>query len=242
MRFTKSKKPVIFFFVVVICATTAALVFEGKDKAVSLRDASCTFEGREPGCMDSVPAWTSGLAYFDSLLASGTDTVESVRRLFWKHWKLRFIGQEGVNIPAAIFPRKILKSGVSGCVGITWLALMLEEARGVRIDAVLLPGHIFFRVNGKNLEPNRSGYSYTDEEYRKKYAAGPWTGYEFEPLYRKQFLGLVAFNMGNVVLESEPERALGWYKIAGEFFPAYPGIEANRLIALKKLERDEKEK
>lgn len=243
MRSGRRKRLAAGLFVVAVCAMALSLWFGlGKTETVSLRDAACTFENGEPSCMDSFAPWTSGLAHFDSVLLQTGDTVGAVRDLFWNYWNLKFGGQESVGLSASIFPRRILSSGISACVGTTWLALMLGEARGIRVDAILLPGHVFFRVNGVNMEPNRSGYSYTDLEYRQKYASGPWTGFEFTPLGKKRFLGIVAFNLGNSHLDSDPDKALGWYKVAGEFFPAYPGIERNRILAMKKRERSEKAK
>ncbi len=237
MRYSKRKIFVLFFAVVVLVTSFCLFFGTGKSTPVSLRKAACTFENLEASCFDSSIAWKGGLLYFDSVLAATGDTVGAVKALFWDHWNLRFVGQERSEDPEAIFPHRVLESGVSSCVGTTWLALMLEEARNVRIDAILLPGHVFFRTSGVNMEPNRSGYSYTDEEYRQKYAAGPWSGYEFSPLHKKQFLGIVAFNLGNALRETDPKKAIAWYRVASEFFPAFPGIEANRILALKELGR-----
>jgi hypothetical protein len=86
-----------------------------------------------------------------------------------------------------------------------------------------------------NLEPNRRGHSYTDEEYREKYKDGNWTGLEFRPLSPAQFVGLAAFDMGNLYLDSDVKRALTWYRMAEEFFPEYPGISVNQEIAKARL-------
>ena len=74
-----------------------------------------------------------------------------------------------------------------------------------------------------------------DEEYREKYKAGRWTGLEFKPLTPAQFTGLAAFDMGNLYLETEPTRALRWYRLAGDLFPEYPGISENQKIAKSRL-------
>lgn len=241
MRYSKRKIFTLFFAVVVLVTSFCLFFGTGKSAPVSLRNAACSFENLEASCFDSSMAWKGGLLYFDSVLAATGDTVGAVKSLFWDHWNLRFVGQERSEDPEAIFPHRVLESGVSSCVGTTWLALMLEEARNIRIDAILLPGHVFFRTCGINMEPNRSGYSYSDEEYRQKYAAGPWSGYEFSPLHKKQFLGIVAFNLGNALRETDPKKAIAWYRVASEFFPAFPGIEANRILALKELGRSDGE-
>ncbi|MCF0222300.1 MAG: hypothetical protein HUK19_08405, partial [Fibrobacter sp.] len=129
----------------------------------------------------------------------------------------------------------------SGCVGLSWLALMVAETKKIPLQAVLLPGHMFLRYGCSenrtcvNLEPNREGFSYSDEEYRNKYKEGKWTGFEFMPLSQNQVFGLAAFNMGNVYLEKDVHQALAWYRMAEEFFPEYPGIKANQAVAKSRL-------
>ena len=125
-------------------------------------------------------------------------------------------------------------------MGLSWLAMMVAEARQLPLSVMMLPGHVFLRYGADsstaiNLEPNREGYSYTDAEYREKYKAGPWTGLEFKPLTPSQFVGLAAFNMGNLYLDSDLRRALTWYRMAEEFFSEYPGIKANQEIAKSRL-------
>jgi hypothetical protein len=125
------------------------------------------------------------------------------------------------------------------------------RARNLPLNVILLPGHVFLRYGKSsgleefgfarktvNLEPNRRGYSYTDEEYREKYKNGHWTGLEFKPLKSREFVGLAAFDLGNLYLEADPRRALAWYRMAEEFFPEYPGISVNQEIAKKKVPLD----
>ena len=124
-------------------------------------------------------------------------------------------------------------------MGLSWLALMVAETRHLPLHAILLPGHVFLRYESSNvsfnLEPNRRGYSYTDAEYREKYKDGNWTGLEFFPLEPKEFVGLAAFDIGNLYLDSDVPRALTWYRMAEEFFPKYPGIAVNQAIAKSKF-------
>ena len=79
------------------------------------------------------------------------------------------------------------------------------------------------------------GAGFTDEEYREKYKRGTWTGLEFKPLQVQQFMGLAAFDVGNLYLEKDPPRALTWYRMAEEFFAEYPGIRVNQEVAKSRL-------
>jgi hypothetical protein len=124
-------------------------------------------------------------------------------------------------------------------MGLSWLAMMVAEERKIPLSVILLPGHVFLRYGNSesavNLEPNRRGFSYTDAEYREKYKAGPWTGLEFKSLTSTQFVGLAAFDMGNLFLNTDLRRALTWYRMAEEFFSEYPGIKVNQEIAKSRL-------
>lgn len=215
-----------------VFAASVFSLFAGDD--VSYLDAACTFEGKNPGCLDSLPEWNSGLRHFDSVLLKTEDTAAALNSLLWNFWRLEFAGDGLSAQPSSVLPLSVLKKRTSGCMGTVFLALMVGEARGLRMEPVLLPGHVFFRVNGKNEEPNRKGFRYSDEEYRQKYADGPWTGFEFSPLSAKRFLGLVAFNLGNASRNENSSVALSWYQVASELFPEYPGIAANRRIVLEK--------
>lgn len=236
-------------FIVLVAVSLSLILWNGKNAEVSYREMACVFEERMPHCVDSVQEWRAGLAYFDSSVAVNKDPLQSLKSLLWDYWKIEFAGA-GENSVAkdAVLPLRVLETKKSGCMGLSWLAMMVAEARHLPLNAILLPGHVFLRYgknNGLeefgfsrkivNLEPNRRGYSYTDEEYREKYKDGRWTGFEFKPLKKNEFIGLAAFDLGNFYLETEPRRALTWYRLADEFFPQYPGIEVNRNIARSKL-------
>jgi len=233
-----------FFWPALIVVFTAALtlvLWSGRDGNMGFRDAACSFEDRLPGCLDSLELWNGGLAYFDSSLATTGDTLWSLKSLLWTYWGLEFAGAGEAAVTAeAILPLHVLQMKQSGCMGLSWLAMMVAEARHLPLSVMMLPGHVFLRYGADpsaaiNLEPNREGYSYSDAEYREKYKAGPWTGLEFKPLTPTQFVGLAAFNMGNLYLESDLRRALTWYRMAEEFFSEYPGIKANQEIAKSRL-------
>ena len=232
-----------FFWPVLIVVFTASLtlvLWSGRAEKMSFRDAACSFEDKLPGCLDSVAAWNAGLAYFDSSLAATGDTLLSLKSLLWSYWNLEFAGAgEPAVAQNSILPLRVLETRKSGCMGLSWLAMMVAESRQLPLSVIMLPGHVFLRYgidsSAVNLEPNREGFSYTDEEYREKYKKGPWTGLEFKPLSPTQFVGLAAFNMGNLYLDSDLRRALTWYRMAEEFFGEYPGIKANQEIAKSRL-------
>ena len=216
------------------------LLWNGKNDSMSYREMACVFEERAPGCLDSISDWHAGLAYFDSNVATTHDTLQSLKNLLWQFWNIEFAGAgEAAVAKESVLPLRVLANKKSGCMGLSWLALMVAEARDLHLNAILLPGHVFLRYGSSdssvNLEPNRRGFTYTDEEYREKYRKGTWTGLEFKPLESRQFIGLAAFDIGNLYLENDIPRALTWYRMAEEFFPEYPGIEANQSIAKNKL-------
>lgn len=216
------------------------LLWNGKNESMSYREMACVFEERAPGCLDSIGDWNAGLAYFDSSVAATYDTLQSLKKLLWQFWNIEFAGAGEASIAKeSVLPLRVLENRKSGCMGLSWLALMVAEARGLRLDAILLPGHVFLRYgsldSSVNLEPNRRGFTYTDEEYREKYKDGRWTGLEFRPLKPREFVGLAAFDIGNLYLEKEASRALTWYRMAEEFFPNYPGIDVNQAIAKSRL-------
>ena len=232
-------KPIALLSLCVMFTIIAVLgLATNRDARESLMDAACTFDSLEPHCMDSNSIWTEGLAYYDSVLLQTRDTIFAVRSLLWDFWDLQLAGAEHVETPDVILPSRILEKKKTGCVGVTWLALMLKEIRGVQVQAFLVPGHIYFSVNDLNMEPNREGFTYSHDEYKKKYQAGSWESRAPSPIYRNQFLGIVAFNLGNAKLETDPKGALAWYRVASDFYPAYSKIGDNRRIALRKLSKE----
>ncbi len=216
------------------------LLWNVKNESMSYREMACVFEERAPGCLDSIHDWHAGLAYFDSSVAATHDTLQSLKNLLWQFWNIEFAGAgEAAIAKESVLPLRVLANKRSGCMGLSWLALMVAQSRGLPLDAILLPGHVFLRYGSSdsfvNLEPNRRGFTYTDDEYREKYKDGRWTGLEFKQLKTRQFVGLAAFDIGNLYLEIDVPRALTWYRMAEEFFPEYPGIAVNQSIAKSRL-------
>jgi len=212
------------------------LLWGGHGGRVDLREMACSMDGHEVDCLDSNVAWHGGLDFYDSVLSVTGDTLSSLKGLLWGYWNIEFAGAGEASVSGdAVLPLRVLQNRRSGCMGLTWLALMVAEERGLDLQAILLPGHVFLRYRGVNLEPNRQGFSYTDEEYREKYRDGLWTGLEFAPLSSARVVGLAAFDLGNLYLKNQPSKALVWYRVAEQFFPEYPGIMVNQNIAKNSL-------
>lgn len=236
-------------FWIVVAATVVFVVFNSRGEDVRYAEMACTFEERGLDCLDSVAEWNAGLAYFDSSLSASGDALQSLKSLLWNFWDIEFAGAGEASVSReAVLPLQVLKNRKSGCVGLSWLAMMVAESRNLELYPILLPGHVFlryghddgrgqvgFKVKYVNIEPNRRGYSYTDDEYREKYKNGKWTGLELKPLLPRQFMGLAAFDIGNLYLDGDLKRALSWYRLADELFPEYPGIRANQELAKSRL-------
>lgn len=238
------KKYFWLFFSVLLALALLLVLWTGRQEVGSYGDFACTFENQVPGCLASNEEWNSGIAFYDSTLAATGDTLGSLKSLLWNHWNLEFAGAgEAAVSQEAVLPLRVLKTRKSGCVGLSWLAMMVAESRQIPLRVVLLPGHVFLKYDcgsenlGRcvNLEPNRQGFSYTDEEYREKYKNGQWTGLELKPLSSRQFVGLAAFDIGNLYLKTDPHHALTWYRMAEDFFGEYPGISVNQGIAKRNL-------
>lgn len=231
-------------FASVLAVALFTVLWSGRTEVESYREMACAFENQKINCLDSLDDWRSGLAYFDGELNAGRDTLDAFKSLLWNSWNIKFAGPGAEAVTReSILPLQVLQNRTSGCMGLVWLAMMVAEARQIPVQPILLPGHVFLKYHCDeagdslcvNLEPNREGFSYTDDEYREKYKSGPWTGFELKPLSAAQLFGLAAFNMGNTYLDNDVHRALTWYRMAEEFFPEYPGISANQAVAKSRL-------
>ena len=128
--------------IVVLAASLALVLWSGRAETMGFRDAACSFEDRMPGCLDSMKIWNGGLAYFDSSLATTHDTLWSLKSLLWTYWGLEFAGAGDAAVTAeAILPLHVLQMKKSGCMGLSWLAMMLAEARNLPLSVIMLPVH-----------------------------------------------------------------------------------------------------
>ena len=226
----------------IIAAGFVAFFLHTKDTpAPAFSEAACTWDAQKENCLVNNVIWNTGLKYFEGQVSgksSYTDTLAALKNLLWSDsgWSLKFAGAGMAAVrKESVLPLRVLAKDSSGCLGLAWLAMMIAEREKFPLEAVLLPSHITLRYHGIYIEPNRQGYAYSEEEYRRKYATGHWTGFEWTPLTRAQFLGLAAFNLGNAEKDRNPKIAVNWYELAEKLFPGYPGIRINKNFAEKKI-------
>ena len=119
--------------IIAVVAALSLLLWSGRSEGVSYREMACTFEERAPSCLDSIDDWKAGLAYFDSSVAATQDTLNSLKSLLWNFWNIEFAGAGDAAIAKnAVLPLRVLENKKSGCMGLSWLALMVAEARDLR--------------------------------------------------------------------------------------------------------------
>ena len=133
--------------IVVFAASLALVLWSGQTENMSFKDAACSFEDKLPGCLDVEPAWNGGLAFYDSILKATDDTLQSLKALLWEHWNLKFAGAgEPAVAQNSILPLRVLENRKSGCMGLSWLAMMVAESRQIPLSVIMLPGHVFLRM------------------------------------------------------------------------------------------------
>lgn len=220
-------KKISFLILLILCFLGGLFLLFHQNTYYTLQEAACTFNERSINCLDSSIVWNQGISFFDSELKKGQDTLTALKSLLFEKWEITF-SKDSMNALSALFPLEVLSSKKAGCMGVAWLALMVAEQENIDLDVIMLPNHVFLRYKGINFEPNRKGFAYSNQEYAEKYKEGVWTGLEWNPLTKKEFLGLVTFNVGNTFLKEKPKQALSWYKLAKTMFPQYPGISNNQ--------------
>ena len=105
---------------IVLAASLALVLWSGRSEKMGFRDAACTFEDKLPGCLDAVPAWNGGLAFYDSALNASGDTLQSLRDLLWGYWNLEFAGAGDAAVTRdAILPLRVIETRKSGCMGLS---------------------------------------------------------------------------------------------------------------------------
>jgi tetratricopeptide (TPR) repeat protein len=175
----------------------------------------------------------------DSLLnalgtnASGPAGAHAIIDMVYKKWNIGFDSRD--TLVETLLPGLVFAHKKGACLGVSLIILMVAEKIKCPIHGVMLPGHFFCRFDdGKvrfNIEPNKSGFDHPDDYYRRRYLSGhrPW--YDLKNMDKKEVIGVVCFNTGNLCLKyKDYQWAQAYFKESIRRIPAF--IEAKGNLAL----------
>jgi regulator of sirC expression with transglutaminase-like and TPR domain len=134
----------------------------------------------------ALDALSAVAARVEPKLAGGTPPLEAFNGVLFG--ELGFVAESNEGEPRFSRLPSVLAGHHGSSLGLCGLYLALGELLGPRhgftVDAVLVPGHLFVRVAGHNVEPLRRGETLSDGWYRQQYEV-PETnapGYYLRPL------------------------------------------------------------
>lgn len=175
----------------------------------------------------------------DSLLnalgsnAAGPAGARAIIDMVYKTWNIGFDSRD--TLVETLLPELVFSHKKGACLGVSLIMLMLAEKLKCPIHGVMLPGHFICRFDdGKirfNIEPNKSGFDHPNDYYRQRYLFGrkPW--YDLKNIDKKEVVGVVCFNVGNLCLKHKDyQRARAYFAESVRRIPAF--IEAKGNIAL----------
>ncbi len=209
------------------------------DVEILSRFAADRLEGiPDPGpFFDSLSSLTIGMRELSGMQQS----VERLKTVVYGRWGIAFDSdQDDVQ---ALLPHTIFHRKSGSCLGVSMIFLMLAEQTGTPLHGVVLPGHFFVRYRDgervQNIEPNREGYAHPDLYYRERYAVSDPPGYYLGDLTRREAVGVLCYNLGNIFRERErPAEALALYRAAVERFDRYAEAWGNLAIILNRQGRN----
>ncbi len=171
------------------------------------------------------------------------DKTEFLKSLVYGLAKIQFDSSK-LDFQKA-FPQEVWAQQKGNCMGTSMLLLALSQELNIPLYGVLLPGHFFLRyqdsISKINLEPNRNGYSYTNEEYIQKYLLHPKSPYKLDNLKPSQLAGVYLYNLGSIYFDkNKMELAKKYLEAALKMYPHYPEALGNLglvYIALNQWEK-----
>ena len=176
----------------------------------------------------------------DSLLnalgtnASGPAGAHAIIDMVYKKWNIGFDPRD--TLVETLLPGLVFAHKKGACLGVSLVILMLAEKLHCPIHGVMLPGHFFCRFDdGKvrfNIEPNKSGFDHPDDYYRRKYLSGrkPW--YDLKNIDKKEVVGVVCYNVGNLCLKHKDYRqARAYFLESIRRIPAFLEAKGNLALA-----------
>ncbi|MBA4387076.1 MAG: hypothetical protein C0404_03785 [Verrucomicrobia bacterium] len=170
---------------------------------------------------------------------------------FMKHlFKTRGYGNLGAlepdEMPSGIAGRRwlhrVLENKLGNCTALSTLAVALGNRRGLPIRAVVLPGHVFVRVEDSsgryNLETTAAALV-PDADYRANFTIGSCKAY-MRQLTAREFIGALLSSHLGYELSQKGDRnpdALACFDRALELFPDFPETLVNRGATLRQMGR-----
>lgn len=92
----------------------------------------------------------------------------------------------------------VLRTRRGTCVGLGSLYLALGEMLGWQVQALMVPGHFFVRVQGTNVELLRRGEEMPDAWYERRFPIAGGSAAEYaRPLSSDEVVAVVEYDVGN---------------------------------------------
>jgi tetratricopeptide (TPR) repeat protein len=176
----------------------------------------------------------------DSLLsalgnsAAGPAGARAIIDLVYKTWNIGFDPRD--TLVETLLPELVYSHKKGACLGVSLIILMLAEKIKCPIHGVMLPGHFFCRFDDGavrfNIEPNKSGFEHSDDYYRQRYVSGHVPRYGLKNIDKKEILGVLCFNAGNIWLRHKKyARARAYFVESVRRVPGFVEAKGNLALA-----------
>jgi tetratricopeptide (TPR) repeat protein len=160
---------------------------------------------------------------------------QAILDIVYRQWKMAFDPQD--DVIESVLPHSALRSGKGNCMGVSLMILILAERLNCPIYGVVLPGHFFCRYDDGaskiNIEPNRNGFSHSDDYYRMKYLSQNESWYSLEKLSKTGTIGVFYYTIGTLFLRrNDPEFAAVLLQESCRRFSSLIEAKGNYALAL----------
>lgn len=179
----------------------------------------------------------------DSLLnvlgreAAGPEGARAIINVVYKTWKIGFDSRD--TLVETLLPHLVYAQKKCACLGVSLIILMLAEKLKCPVYGVMLPGHFFCRFDDGNIrfniEPNKSGFDHPDNYYYQRYLSGhkPW--YDLKNMGKKEIIGVLCFNAGNLCLKHKDyKQARAYFTESVRRIPAFIEARGNLAVSYAK--------
>lgn len=189
-------------------------------------------------------SWDSFIKILDSLSteveseiknAEPPEKIKIIRAIVFDRLKIRFDKNE--NLISNCLPQLVYKTKTGSCLGTGLLLLLLGERLKLPLYGVLVPTHFFVKYDCGNyhinIEPIKSGKSFEDSWYIKKYNFNNRKHEHLNNLTAKQVLAVTHYSAGNILLSKKNfDQAIKQYGIALNLWPHFTEASVNLAVAL----------